>query len=207
MNKTINQKTGSTALKLFMLFLVCFLGLLKNVNAQKVAIKANLLYGAYTYTPNLGLEIGLGKRSTLDMGVGFNPWNAKGTDVDNKKLAHLLGQLEYRYWLCSKFSGHFFGVHVLGTQYNISGHELPLLLEKGSKNYRYEGWGAGAGISYGYNFYLGKRWSLETTLGLGYVRLQYDKYNCVNCGKKIGPGKRNYFGPTKAGISLIYIIK
>lgn len=73
--------------------------------------------------------------------------------------------------------------------------------------YRYEGWGAGGGISYGYSFYLGKRWSLEANIGVGYVRLHYDKYDCVKCGEKVGTESRNYFGPTKAGISLIYIIK
>lgn len=107
----------------------------------------------------------------------------------------------------AKFSGHFFGVHVLGSQYNIAGHELPLLFGKNSKSYRYEGWGVGTGISYGYNFYFGKRWSLEANIGVGYARFQYDKFDCVKCGRKVAAEGRNYFGPTKAGISLIYIIK
>lgn len=175
--------------------------------SQTVALKTNLLYGAYTSTPNLSLELGLGKRSTLDLGGGYNPWNLNGTELDNTKLVHWLGQMEYRYWLCQKFSGHFFGVHALGTQFNIGGHELPLLFEKGSKNFRYEGFGYGAGISYGYQFYLGKRWSLEANIGVGYARLHYDKYDCVKCGTKLSSEKKNYFGPTKAGISLIYIIK
>lgn len=178
-----------------------------NSNAQKVALKTNLLYGAYTYTPNLSAEIGLGKRSTLEIGGSYNPWNLHGSQINNKKLVHWIGQLEYRYWLCSKFGGHFFGIHALGSQYNIAGHELPLLFGKGSKSYRYEGWGAGGGISYGYSFYLGTHWGLETQIGVGYTRLHYDKYDCVKCGKKIGTEKRNYYGPTKAGISLVYIIK
>ena len=189
---------------LFITFCCYFL---LEVRAQHIAIKTNLLYDAYAYTPNLSLEVGLGRRSTLDIGGGYNPWNLQGSQTDNKKLVHWLGQVEYRYWLCSKFSGHFFGVHALGTQYNISGHELPLLFGKGSKNYRYEGWGAGGGISYGYNFYLGKRWSLEAQIGVGYSFLHYDKYDCVKCGRKSGTENRNYFGPTKSCISLIYIIK
>lgn len=174
---------------------------------QKVAFKTNLLYGAYTYTPNLSLEVSLGNRSTLDFGGGYNFWNLDGTNDNNKKAVHWLGQIEYRYWLCSKFDGHFFGVHMLGTQYNISGHNLPLLFGDNSQNYRYKGWGAGVGVSYGYSFYLGKRWSLEATIGAGYARLQYDRYDCVKCGRKIASEGRDYFGPTKAGISLIYIIK
>lgn len=189
-------------------YLILFLACVATVsNAQTVAVKTNLLYGAYTYTPNLSIEIGLGKKSTLDIGGGYNPWNLQGTEQGNKKLVHWLGNIEYRYWLCQRFNGHFFGVHALGSQYNISQHELPLLFGKGSKEFRYEGWAAGAGISYGYQWVVGRRWNIEANIGIGYARLQYDKYECKNCGSKLGNEVRNYFGPTKAGISLIYIIK
>lgn len=176
-------------------------------NAQHVAVKTNLLYGGYTYTPNLSLEIGLGHRSTLDLGGGYNWFNLEGSQADNKKLVHWLGQVEYRYWTCSKFGGHFLGVHALGSQFNIGGQELPLLLGRGSEAYRHEGWGVGAGLSYGYSFYLSNRWSVELNIGVGYARLNYDKYACAKCGTKIATENRNYWGPTKAGISLIYIIK
>lgn len=207
-NITIGGKCGMRLMRSKAILILLFIFIIvPNSSAQKVAVKTNLLYGAYTYTPNLSLEVGLGKRSTLDIGGGYNPWNLKGSPENNKKLVHWLGQIEYRYWLCSKFSGHFFGIHALGTQYNIAGHELPLIFGSGSKKYRYEGWGVGAGLSYGYSFYLGKRWSLEAQIGIGYARLHYDKYDGLKCGSKHGAESRNYFGPTKAGISLIYIIK
>ncbi|MEG0725802.1 MAG: DUF3575 domain-containing protein, partial [Mucinivorans sp.] len=31
--------------------------------------------------------------------------------------------------------------------------------------------------------------------------------DCPTCGKNLGREVKNYFGPTKAGISLIYVIK
>lgn len=192
--------------KTFFILLI-LISIVPYLRAQYISIKANLLYGAYTYTPNLSLEVGLGRRSTLDLSGGYNPWNLNGTAENNKKLVHWLGEIEYRYWLCQRFTGHFFGIHALGTQYNIAKQELPLLFEKGSKEYRYEGYGYGGGISYGYNFFLGIRWSLEANIGIGYARLHYDKYKCYKCGEKVGTENRNYFGPTKAGISLIYYIK
>lgn len=188
------------------LSLVLFAG--QQAQAQDVAVKTNLLYGVYTYTPNLGLEIGLGKRTTLDISGGYNPWNLKGSADNNKKAVHWLVEPEFRYWLCERFNGHFFGIHALGSQFNIAQHNLPMLLGKGSDKYRYEGWAVGAGVSYGYQLLLGKRWSVEFTLGVGYAQLNYDKYDCPKCGEKIESGKtKNYFGPTKAGISLIFIIK
>ena len=174
------------------------------LHAQNVAVKTNLFYGAYTKTPNIGAEFGLGNRNTLEIGAGYNPWNYKGTDTNNKKIVHLLGAAEYRYWLCEKFNGHFFGVHALGAQYNVAEYEIPLLFGKGSKAFRFEGWAAGGGISYGYQFLLGTHWNLEANIGFGYIYLKYDKYNCPKCGEKLGSAQRDYIGPTKAALSLLY---
>lgn len=173
-------------------------------SAQRAAVKANLLYGAWTATPNLAVEVGLNPRATLDVGVGYNPWNLAGSLENNDKIVHLLGSVEYRYWLCERFNGHFFGIHALGSTFNIGGHELPLLFGKGSKDFRHEGWAAGAGISYGYHFILSRRWNLEASLGFGYLSLHYDRYECAKCDGLVGTHNRNYFGPTRGGLSLIY---
>lgn len=174
---------------------------------QDIAIKTNALYWGINGTINLGMEIGLDDNSTLDIGAGYNPWKVNGSGENNKKLAHWLGQVEYRYWFCRKFIGNFVGVHMLGGQYNISNYNLRMLFGKDSKDYRFQGYAIGGGISWGYQFYLGKHWNLETTIGVGYARLQYSKYNCKKCGVKLETKGRNYFGPTKAGVSIVYLIK
>lgn len=181
-----------------------------NAQAQKAAVKTNLLYDA-TSTLNLGFEFGLSEKWTLDVSGNYNPW----TFNDNRKMKHWLVQPEARYWLCEKFNGHFFGIHAHGAQYNWGGM-LPWGFKDGKmfgiesrqmSNHRYEGWLVGAGVSYGYQWILGNRWNLEASVGVGYARLSYGKYNCEKCGEKLGDERRNYVGPTKAAISLIYIIK
>lgn len=186
------------------LALICLTPLCR---AQKIAVKSNLLYGIGTYTPNLGVEWGIGPRGTLDIGGGYHPWNLQGSESNNRKRVHWLGSIEYRYWFCERFSGHFVGVHALGSQYNISQHQLPWLFGKGSENYRYQGYGYGGGISSGYQWILGKRWNLEALFGMGYAQLHFDKYACRKCGDKLAAEKRHYWGPTQAGVSLIYLIK
>ena len=180
------------------------------VQAQKVAVKTNLLYGAGTLTPNLGLELGLGKRTTLDLSAGYNPWNREGSDTDNKKWVHFLVQPEFRYWLCERFNGHFFGVHGLYGQYNVGSIEIPSLFGGDplmDKAFRYEGSAYGGGLSYGYNWMWSKRWGMEFTVGVGAVHFEYDKHDCEKCGDQISKGSKTYFGPTKAGISLVFLIK
>ena len=112
-NKTYT-KTEMRTMKLILAvgFLLAFA---TGVNAQKqrtqtylpkIAIKTNALYWA-TSTPNLGLEIGLAKKLTLDISGNYNPWKFS----DNKQLKHWLVQPELRYWLCERFNGSFFGLH------------------------------------------------------------------------------------------------
>jgi len=75
------------------------------------------------------------------------------------------------------------------------------------KNHRYEGHLYGGGISIGHSWLLKKRWSLEASVGVGYAHIKYDKYPCAECGSKIKTTSKDYFGPTKASISIIYLIK
>ncbi len=183
-------------------FGLLFFGLVSlTVQAQHLNIKTNLLYDA-TATINLGLEMGLGKKTSLDVSGNYNPW----TFSDERKWKHWLVQPEFRYWLCERFNGHFFGIHALGGQFNFNNIELPFDLYPGLKDYNYQGDFIGAGLSYGYQWMFGNRWGLEATLGLGYIYVKYDKYSCATCGTKLEEGNENYFGPTKAGITLIYFI-
>ncbi|MDR2947757.1 MAG: DUF3575 domain-containing protein [Prevotella sp.] len=182
---------------LILISLICSV----SIFPQYVGIKNNLVYDA-TLTPNLGIEFGLGKKSTLDMNVGYNPF----TFSDHKKFKHWLVQPEFRLWFCEKFNGTFFGIHAHGGEFSVSGNHLPFGIFPNLKGYRYEGYFYGGGISIGYQWILSKRWNLETSIGAGYARLEYDKYNCPDCGPKLDSGHYNYWGPTKATISFIYII-
>ena len=53
--------------------------------AQDIGVKTNILYWA-TSTPNLGFEVGLGKRTTLDLAGGYNPWTLDREA--NRKIRH-----------------------------------------------------------------------------------------------------------------------
>ena len=164
----------------------------------------SLLYDATT-TLNAGVEVGLAPRWSLDVSGNLNAW----TFSEGKRWKHWLVQPEARYWLCDRFAGHFFGAHLLGGQYNFGNLNLPDFLGNklsNLKDYRYQGWFAGAGVAYGYTWILGKHWSVEAEIGFGWAYTRYDKYRCANCGKKVDSGRHhNYVGPTKAALNLIYV--
>lgn len=169
--------------------------------AQKVAIKTNIPYLA-TSTPNLAIEVATGDKHSFSIGGGWQPWQFS----DTKKLKHWLVQPELRYWTCETFNGHFFGIHALGGQFNAGGIKLPFGLFPSLRDNRYQGWAAGGGLSYGYQWVMSPRWNFELSVGVGYLYVDYKKYDCLECGKPVEKSHYNYIGPTKAAISLIYCL-
>ena len=181
--------------------------------SQKVVLKNNLVYDALL-TPNLSVEFSLGKKWTLDTQVGMNFFfyesDATAGGYKTRKWSHWLVQPEIRYWTCETFNGWFLGLHAHGGQMNVGGINIPFIIQNHSKemkDYRYEGYFYGGGISTGYHWILSSRFSVEASLGLGYARVKYDRFRCTSCGKKDSKGKADYLGPTKLAVSIIYIIK
>ncbi len=166
----------------------------------QVAVKTNVPMDALML-PNLGVEMGIAKKWTIDVPLYYNPW--KYSDTKMHKL--FMVQPEVRYWLCDKFNGHFFGAHLMGGVYNTTGIDLPFSPFDDLDTYRYKGHFYGGGISYGYQFILGRHWSLGATIGVGYAYVRYKKYVCKECGKQVDKGSKNYLGPTKAALNLIYV--
>lgn len=172
--------------------------------AQDVSVKTNII-GDALLSPNLGVEVGLAPRWTIDVTGEVNAWT-----VDDHKWKHWFVRPEARYWLCQRFAGHFFGVHAIAGQYNIGnigtnfsflGTDFSNLRDK-----RYQGWGAGAGIAYGYAWPVAKHWNIEAEFGFGWIYTRFDSYPCAECGTKIDVNRpHNYVGPTKVAINIEYL--
>lgn len=177
----------------------------QRTQAQDVGIKTNLVADGLL-SPNLAVEVGVAPKWTLELTGEFNGW----TLSHQRRWKHWLAMPEARYWLCDRFSGHFFGVEAHGGQYNIGGFDGRWNLlgtdARKLKNTRYQGWFVGGGVTYGYAWILGRHWNLEGEIGIGYSYTRYDRFRCAGCGKKIESGRsHNYVGPTKAAINLVYL--
>ena len=162
-------------------------------------IKTNLLYDLTT-TINLGVEFRLGDAVSLDLPFNYNPFEFS----NNRKWKHFLAQPELRWWLSGEtFRGHFLGAHAHYAFYNIG--NLPSgPFSKYMEAHRFEGWAAGAGVSWGHRWNFSHRWGMEVTLGVGYAYKDYKMYECQTCGEELASKTKHYFGPTKIGVNLIY---
>lgn len=202
MKKNVGLFDKKISIRLLLSFVIVILGSIEYTYSQKVAIKNNTLYDA-VQIPNLNLEIAISPRISLDLNYAYNPFQIN----ENKKWKLSGTQPEIRYWTKKRFKGHFFGIHGGYSIFNIGGIDIqnPVFEDLGS--HRFQGTLYNAGLTYGFLWRFSSHWGLETFVGVGYARLNYDKYKCVTCGEKLGTYITEYFGPTKAGISLVYLIK
>jgi len=185
-----------------------------------IAVKSNLVYDA-TATINLGAEYAINKKFSIDLSGNYNGWDILS---DGRSWQHWMIQPEGRYWLHESFNGHFVGVHALYGNLDIA--RLDFGIMDFERAYIYSGPVFGGGISYGYQLYVTPRLNIEFSIGIGYLNLKYDKtvyrerenpdtvdgqvYKDDITFKGpygyLGEFKKGYFGPTKLGISIVYII-
>lgn len=172
------------------LLVLSFVALATTAKAQFYSVKTNLLGLA---TTNLNVEAGISvhRNWSLHLPVNYNPWVFSG----NKRFQNITVEPGARYWFLESFSQGFSGIQSIYSRFHVGG----------TNKYRYDGYGVGMGLSYGYSKVIRKRWNLEFEAGLGVLWADYTKYLCKTCGAPQGDERKLYLIPSKASISLVYL--
>lgn len=174
-----------------------------------LAVKTNLLFDVMTAL-NVELEVPIKKHWSI-VGEWMFPWwkhDRNKPNIKPSRLEILCGTLEGRYWFGNRedrrvltgwFAGVYGGAGLYDTQWKAKGYQGDFFM---------------VGLSGGYAHKLCKKTknlSLEYSLGIGYFRSHYSKYeeyyfldewhpNCKN------QGRYNWIGPTRAKISLVWLL-
>lgn len=151
--------------------------------AQRIAIKTNALQWA-TLSPNLGVQLFLSDRISLDLSAGGNPFT-----IGQYKLNYLMVEPEVRYWFGRPLTGHTAGITLPYVDNDL-----------GLNGTRYKGQVFGIGATYGYYWVLGRRWSMGVTAGLGMARYRQFKYKSDDPAGR--PAEPNLCGWTAAPLNL-----
>lgn len=164
-----------------------------------MAVKTNLLYDAVV-VPNIGVEFYLGKQWSV-----FGDWH----------YIWLYSDTRHRYW---QGYGGYAGVRKYfgqaAEEHPLTGHHLGLYgmmltydIEFGGRGYQQPKWGFGGGVEYGYSLPIARRFNLDFSLGVGYMNGKYYEY-LPQDGHYVWQSthKRHWFGPTKASISLKWLL-
>lgn len=159
---------------------------------HRLAIKTNLLYDAILM-PSLEVEYRIDDRWSVAV-EGDVAWWKRDSRHKYYQIATILP--EGRYWFRTKkpWHGHYVGLFAGGSWYD---------LENGGRGYKGEFWTVG--ISYGYMFPIGRRWSLEAGLGVGFLRTRYEEYLPIE-GHYVyqQTSRTNWLGPVKLKFALVY---
>lgn len=164
-----------------------------------VAIRTNLLYDALLL-PTLGVEWRINNNVGVKLDGSLSWWGNKHGKVQKVWLINP----EVRWYMGRKKQFYAGGAYNYG-EYNIYKY---LLGGIASKDTGYQGNMWGAGITVGYQLHLSHCFLIDFNLGLGYTRFEYDSFYTtenVRVYKEKGRSK-NLWGPTQAGISLVWTI-
>lgn len=161
-------------------------------SGRYIAVKTNLAYDIFAVM-NIGAEIQATPKLSVEIPVIWSLWDWK-SDFGLRTVAI---QPEVRYWFGRIGTGHALCVNIGVALYNFR-HD----------RYRYQNPAyrpmLSIGVGYAYSLTLTDRWNLEFSVAAGYVNTRYKRYYNIENGAKIDAQTKNYFGPTKAGITISY---
>ncbi len=174
------------------------------------AIKTNLLFDLLTLI-NVEIEIPIRRRWSITGEFIFPWWVMDNHEADSKRnrLQLLNGNLEGRYWFGERESrpiltGWFAGLYAGGGSFDFEHH---------AKGYQGEFFIA-SGLSGGYAHTINRAETLrlEYSIGVGYLATDYRYYEAEYCYNEVWhavkkrDGRYHWFGPTKAKVSLSWLI-
>ena len=164
-----------------------------------MSLHTNMLYDL-ALVPNGGIEFYLGRGWSMAGNWMYawwksdrkhNYWRIYGGDLAVRKYFGRLAKEK-------PLTGHHAGVYGGIVTYDF---------ELGGRGYLGDRWSWHAGVEYGYALPIARRLNLDFSLGLGYLGGEYKEYLPIDdCYVWQATKRRRWFGPTKAGIALVWLI-
>ncbi len=156
-----------------------------------LSLRANLLRWA-TLTPDLGLEWRIDDNWGLLLNGCYTSWT-----WNHKNGRYAIWETAPEVRLYPGESGRgYVGVMFKAGKFNDKFSEIGK-----------QGRIIGGGLTGGWLLPLNKSLSIDFSLGLGYIRADYEKYMVINEVRvRRGRDGRNWWGPTSAGVTLVWTI-
>lgn len=159
--------------------------------AHSLSLRANLLRWG-TLTPDLGVEWRLNRHVGILVNGSYTSWTWNSND---RRYALWEIAPEARYYIGKEKRGYIGAIYKAGS-FN---YKLSEIGKQGNL--------MGGGLTGGYQLKLNKALNLDFSLALGCLHADYDKYIVID-GIRVRQGKetKNWWGPTSAGVTLVWNI-
>lgn len=172
-----------------------------------MSVYTNMLYDALL-TPNIGAEIYLGHNRSIAADWKHGWWKS---DRRHRYWRIYGGAITLRQWFGSAaagkpLTGHHLGIYgemftydfEFGDRGQMGGEPRGTIFDRA--NYA-------AGIEYGYSLPVSKHLNIDFSLGIGYLGGKYYEYKPSDGHYVWQTSKqRHWFGPTRASVSLVWLI-
>ena len=172
-----------------------------------MALKTNMLADVLAL-PNIGAEFYLGRNWSLGADWMYGWWK---TDRRHRYWRAYGGDIYLRRWFGraakeKPLTGHHLGVYAQMLTYDFEwGGKGVMGGEPGGTLWDRASWGVG--LEYGYSLPIARRLNIEFNIGVGYLGGKYYEYKPVDdCYVWQATKQRHWFGPTKAEVSLVWLI-
>lgn len=171
-----------------------------------LALKTNMLYDV-ALVPNVGAELYIGGRWTIGADLFFTWlskesrdwfWQGYGGYFTIRRYFGPPLNSKHSTFTSQLLSGHHLGIYALGLTYDVA---------FGGRGYQADKFGFGGGVEYGYSWPVSRKLCLDFSIGVGFQDGEYKTYDPQD-GHYVwqSTSKRHWFGPTKAEISLKWLL-
>lgn len=163
------------------------------------ALRTNLLYDAFLL-PTLGIEWRASRSIGVRLDGSLSCWGGSAGKVQKIWMLNP----EVRWYLLSD-KRFYVGASGNYGEYNLYKYLIGNLMKD---NTGYQGKRWNAGFTVGYQLRLSRSFSVDFNLGLGYIRSEYDSFTLTD-GVRVYKDRnrtKHFWGPTQAGISLLWTI-
>lgn len=170
-------------------------------------VRTNMLYDAAA-VPNIGVEFYLGKNFSIGANWQYAWWSKNSS---HRYWRLYGGDINARWWFGPQaqekpLTGHHVGVYAQVATYDFEfGNRGWMGGKPGEDIFHRANWGVGA--EYGFSLPVAPRINIDFTLGVGYFGGKVLDYRVID-GHYVWTGtkQRHWVGPTKAEISLVWLI-
>lgn len=163
------------------------------------SLKTNALYDLLLI-PSVGAEVWLGKMMSVNANWSYAWWSKNRR---HNYWRYYGGDIAVRRWFGRKaaekpLTGHHIGLYAQIMTYDF---------ELGGKGYMGNKYNYGGGVEYGFSLPMARRFNIDFTVGVGYLGGEYYEYTPID-GHYVWQAtkQRRWFGPTKAEVSLVWLI-
>lgn len=163
------------------------------------SLKTNALYDLLLI-PSVGAEVWLGKMMSVNANWSYAWWSKNRR---HNYWRYYGGDIAVRRWFGRKaaekpLTGHHIGLYAQIMTYDF---------ELGGKGYMGNKYNYGGGVEYGFSLPMARRFNIDFTVGVGYLGGKYYEYTPID-GHYVWQAtkQRRWFGPTKAEVSLVWLI-